>query len=112
MNSIEKINLILKKANISKVNLAYVLEDGVKVKIPSNFDIGDLEENIIDNGSGENIIEDFENLSDNNLLNINKATEQELQSLPGIGPSLASRIIEYRNNNGKFSTVEDIKKKT
>ena len=59
--------------------------------------------------SGENIIEDFKNSPDITLLNINKATEQELQNLPGIGPSLASKIIEYRNKNGKFSSVEDIK---
>ena len=108
-DAINKAGGLTENADISKVNLAYVLEDGVKIKIPSNSDIGDLEENVIYNGSGENIIEDFKNSSDITLLNINKATEQELQNLPGIGPSLATRIIEYRNKNGRFSTVEDIK---
>ena len=108
-DAINKAGGLTEDADISKVNLAYVLEDGVKIKIPSNSDIGDLGENIIINGSGDNILEDFENSSDNNILNINKATEQELEDLPGIGPSLASKIIEYRNKNGKFSSVEDIK---
>ncbi len=108
-DAINKAGGLTEDADISKVNLAYVLEDGVKIKIPSDSDVGDLGENIISNGSGENILEDFENSSDSTILNINKATEQELQDLPGIGPSLASKIIEYRNKNGKFSSVEDIK---
>lgn len=108
-DAINKAGGLTEEADISKVNLAFVLEDGVKIKIPSNSDIGDLEEDIVNNGSGENILEDFENSSESTLLNINKATEQELQRLPGIGPSLASKIIKYRNEMGKFSNVEDIK---
>ena len=73
-DAINKAGGLTENADISKVNLAYVLEDGVKIKIPSNSDIGDLEENVIYNGSGENIIEDFKNSSDITLLNINKAT--------------------------------------
>ena len=58
-DAINKAGGLTEDADISKVNLAYVLEDGVKIKIPSDSDIGDLEENVIYNGSGENIIEDF-----------------------------------------------------
>ena len=43
-------------------------------------------------------------------VNINTASPEELQSLPGIGPSLARRIIEYRSINGRFRRVEEIKK--
>ena len=42
-------------------------------------------------------------------MNINTATQTELETLPGIGPSLALRIINYRKENGKFATIEDIK---
>ena len=42
-------------------------------------------------------------------MNINKANEEELQSLPGIGKELATRIVEYREANNKFSKIEDIK---
>ena len=43
-------------------------------------------------------------------ININTCTKVELESLPGIGPVLAERIIEYRKQNGSFKTIEDITK--
>ena len=101
---------LTENADISKVNLAYVLDDGIKIKIPSitDDDIGD--EEIINEESGENIIENDTTSSKNNKsININKATETELETLPGIGASLASRIVEYRKQNGNFSSIEDIK---
>ena len=41
-------------------------------------------------------------------ININSATAEQLQSLPGIGPSLADRIITYREENGRFRTVYEL----
>ena len=43
------------------------------------------------------------------LVNINSATQTDLESLPGIGPSTAIKIINYRNENGKFKSIEDLK---
>lgn len=43
-------------------------------------------------------------------ININRATAGELDSLPGIGPVLASRIIDYRKTNGPFLSVDDLQK--
>ena len=42
-------------------------------------------------------------------VNINTADEELLGTLPGIGPGLAARIIEYRNTHGPFQSIEDIK---
>ena len=42
-------------------------------------------------------------------ININKAAQTEIETLPGIGPSTALKIINYRNEHGKFKNIEDIK---
>ncbi len=47
--------------------------------------------------------------STSGLININTASQSELEKLPGIGPTKARAIIEYREKNGKFSRIEDIK---
>ncbi len=41
-------------------------------------------------------------------VNLNTATAEQLQTLPGIGPEMAKRILEYRNKVGKFTKVEEI----
>ena len=44
------------------------------------------------------------------IVNINTASNLELESIPGIGQVTATRIIDYRNQHGKFSSIEDLKK--
>jgi len=41
-------------------------------------------------------------------VNLNTATATELEGLPGIGPSTAARIVEYRQKNGPFKKIEDV----
>jgi competence protein ComEA len=41
-------------------------------------------------------------------VNLNTATQAQLETLPGIGPASAKRIIEYREKNGKFKKVEEL----
>ena len=49
-----------------------------------------------------------EDLSQNKI-NINTANQAQLEELEGIGETTALRIIEYRKQNGKFKTIEDLK---
>ncbi len=42
------------------------------------------------------------------LVNLNTATKADLEKLPGIGPSMAQRILDYRQKNGPFKKVEDL----
>ena len=95
------------EADLNKVNLAYELEDGQKINIPSIFD---EETAYIYNDSGQNVIVDDESITSNKKkVNINKASLEELQKINGVGPSLAEKIITYREENGKFKNIEDLK---
>lgn len=103
------------QADLEEVNLAYELQDGQKIYIPTKEDKVKLESKAyIMSGSGNNIIVqtvNTEGISENGgskKVNINTATQSELENLPGIGESIASRIIEYREQNGKFNKAEDL----
>jgi len=56
----------------------------------------------------ENTIEDTKKEKEEKL-DINKATQEELETLSGIGPSTANKIIQYRKDNGNFKNIEDLK---
>lgn len=98
-----------KQADLSQVNLAYELQDGQKIYIPNKKE--KISQYITEN-SGNNIIIEDSNTSTqkegSGKVNINTANQSELDRLPGIGPSLAERIIEYREENGNFKNIEDL----
>ena len=104
-DAIEKAGGLKADANMNEVNLAYKLEDGMKIYIPSNKDQEIQENNNISSIVESNTI----NKKANSKININTATQEELDSLPGIGPSTALKIINYRKEHGKFSKVEELK---
>ena len=87
-------------ACLDDINLAYKLEDGMKIDIPTKQE---KQENI---STQNNIIS---NNKQNTKININTATQTELETLSGIGASTALKIINYRKENGNFSSIEDIK---
>ncbi len=107
-DAIEKAGGVTADANIKNVNLAYKLKDGQKIYIPSNID--DSENIAIVSSKGEGVISD--NGKKGDKVNINEATQTELETLPGIGPSMAAKILEYREKNGEFNSIEDIKNVT
>ena len=105
-NAVDAAGGLSETADLTKINLAYKLEDGQKITIPSINDKTDEDSTYEDfiTDSPENTISqtNLTNSSKSNIVNINSATQTELEMLPGIGPSIASKIISYRNENGKF----------
>ena len=92
------------EANTSSINLAQVVKDGQKIYIPSDEEI-ESENNFSESGDTSIINEN----KGSDLININTATQTELETLSGIGPSTALKIINYRTENGDFKNIEDIK---
>lgn len=115
-DAIEKSGGLKENAYMDDINLASILEDGMKVYIPSIDDKNNTQENIrkdVENSftKNESNVENKNTISNNSKkININTATQAELETLPGIGESTAKKIIDYRKENGKFKTIEDIKK--
>lgn len=113
---IEKAGGLTDDANIKVINLAFVLEDGMKVYIPKNSEINEVKDETStyvskENGSANTGTTTSKNTSvKSSKININTANQTDLETLPGIGPSTAQKIINYRKENGKFGSIEDIKK--
>ena len=97
-------------ADLDEVNLAFVLSDGQKVYIPNKNEKEVSGEKVyITAGSGNNIIvQDKVEEGKKQKVNINAAKQEDFEQLPGIGPSIAQRIVEYRDQNGKFTSIDEL----
>jgi competence protein ComEA len=79
------------EADLERINLAKKVHDGEHIHVPKiGEDVGPLMS------------------EESDRININTATLEELDSLPGIGPVYAQRIVEYRTQKGPFKTIEEI----
>lgn len=87
----------LQSADLSFVNQARLIKDGEQIYIERK-----LSNAIARTRSSSGSL--------NGILNLNRASAKELEKLPGIGPVLASRIIEYRKINGNFQSIDDLRK--
>ena len=102
------------------INLAERLTDGMKIYFPTEQEIseGGGTWQTKDGSNGSNSLSGSEGMSDSgdlsgsdgSLVNINTADAKTLETLPGIGEGKARDIINYRDTNGPFGDVQDIKK--
>jgi len=95
-------------ADLNALNLAARLEDGQQLTVPARGEGAP--------GAAAEPTSGFEVLPpanvtatpESDLLNINTPTAEELSSLPGIGPTTAERIVDYRDDHGPFAEIEDL----
>ena len=83
-------------ADLSTINLARILADGEQIYVDSTQV----------NSKGVRVSKAVHS----GAININRATVREFDSLDGIGPVIAARIVAYRKTNGPFTTIEDLQK--
>mgnify|MGYP004599250003 FL=1 len=103
---------LLEGADTSKINLAKIVEDEMTIIIYSKEEILEKykEENCVCKPC--EIINDacINNTDDTtSLININTATKEELKQIDGVGDTKAEAIIKYRNDNGPFKDIEELK---
>lgn len=93
---VEKAGGLTPEADTDSINQAEEVYDGQKILISSK------------GNSGENQMSPAVQESQNGKININTADSLKLQEIPGVGPTTAQKIIDYRQNYGKFKSKEDI----
>jgi competence protein ComEA len=96
IDAIERAGGPMPKADLSLLNLAAPLTDGTQILVPKAGPPGA----VVPGGGVPG--------SASGLLNINSASATELETLSGIGEVLAATIVEYREQNGPFASVEDL----
>ena len=115
-DAIDRAGGALPNADLEQLNLAQTLTDAMKIAVPKKGQVlaafstqeAVLAGTAMTHRSRHRSGRSSHKLQPGQTLDINTATEEELTQLPGVGPGLARRIVEYRTANGPFQTVDDL----
>ena len=109
-DAVEACGGLLPTADVENINMAETISDGQHIRIPEKIVEQPVQSPLNDTTSSNsnNSGSSSKSADSGGIININTATSEELQTLKGIGPKTADKIIEYRQNNGAFKTIEDI----
>ncbi|MDY5213292.1 helix-hairpin-helix domain-containing protein [Intestinibacter sp.] len=111
--AVEKLGGLTEYADMNNINLAMKLEDEMHYIIPKKGE--KIKTNIVtsQNDTSNNDIVSENNFNSNesegNKININTADLDELDKIPGVGEATANKILSYREENGDFKNIEEIK---
>ncbi len=112
--AIEQAGGFTAEADTAVVNLALPLQDGMQIYVPTLDETAEQVQAIINTPSVRtegielDLADDTAVTADGETVNINTADVAQLDTLPGIGPSTAEKIVEYRDTNGPFATIDEI----
>jgi competence protein ComEA len=98
-------------ADLNRLNLASVLEDGQKIYVPGRGEAGQPEgaaDALPPDGAGAGSAASGATGGSGGKVNLNSAGAEELAELPKVGPVLAQRIVDWRKEHGPFKTVEEL----
>lgn len=113
-DAIDELGGFTSEADLNKINLAMKIEDEKHYIIPKIGEIANADTNTEAINSNAEVINNDVGIESNNQdetkkININIAGVQELDTLPGIGEATANKIMNYRDEKGKFNDIEEIK---
>ncbi|MGW8225923.1 MAG: helix-hairpin-helix domain-containing protein [Anaerolineales bacterium] len=101
-DAVEHAGGLAEGADSSLINLAMQVKDGMQIWVPF------VQENPSSNNEPDKVNQIPVQNHPENLININTATQDELETLSGIGPVIASAIIQFRQEHGAFERISDI----
>ena len=116
-DAVEKLGGLTKNADTNNINLAMKLEDEKHYIIPkegeviqNNSDLSQVASNTDTNNQYNNNSNNLaKSVSQGSKININTADLKQLDDIPGVGEATANKILSYRDENGEFKSIEEIK---
>ncbi|WP_414052444.1 helix-hairpin-helix domain-containing protein [Macrococcus animalis] len=107
VNDIVQLAVPLKNADLDAVNLAATLQDAMVIYIPFKGEVKEEKFSMYQQQIGLSNNSSVEGKQ--KVVNINTAEQSALEEIPGVGPKKAQEIIQYRESNGGFKSIEEIK---